>query len=217
MENYVAVIGDIVQSRALSSKQREDVQLVFASVLQAVNARYAKSIASRFIITVGDEFQGLLVDASVVPDLIWELEDAMAQIEFRIGIGYGSLTTGLQLDAIGMDGPSFHTAREAIVVAKRAKKLGGVFVGFGATEDHILNGYARILWYHRRQWTSAQREVAKQLRSGRKQAQIRDVLGITQQAVSSRVRSAGWDAYHEAEQGWKEALGKFDDNQRHRR
>lgn len=217
MKNYVAVIGDIVQSRALSSTQRMELQLEFARALQGVNTKYAGSIASRFIITVGDEFQGLLEDASVVPDLIWEIEDAMDQVEFRFGIGYGSLTTGLKPDAIGMDGPSFHTAREAIVLAKKEKKLGGVFVGFGASEDCILNGYARMLWYHRHEWNSTQREVARQLRSGRVPAQISDALGISQQAVSSRVQSAGWNVYQEAERGWREALEKFGESQTPRR
>ena len=66
--NYVAVIGDIIESRKIENRQA--VQLKLQSVLDVVNKKYEKSLASKFMITLGDELQGLVRDKRTSVDII---------------------------------------------------------------------------------------------------------------------------------------------------
>ena len=56
--HYFALIGDIIDSR--HEQDRYDVQKKLQSILSSVNAEHAAHIAADFLITLGDEFQGLL-------------------------------------------------------------------------------------------------------------------------------------------------------------
>ena len=119
MPAYIAVIADVVGSRGLDPDSRSLLQEELQEFLLTVNEGYADSIAAAFVITTGDEFQGLLKDASMVPDLLWAAKTQVKRTGIRFGIGYGTLHTALLAEAVGMDGPAFHNAREAIVVAKK--------------------------------------------------------------------------------------------------
>jgi hypothetical protein len=206
----VALIGDIVRSRSLDEDTRYEVQQQMSALLDGFNEQYRGSIISRFVVTLGDEFQGLLKAPQVIPDLLWQLENHLPDVKIRLGIGYGTLTTPVRDEALGMDGTSFHNARMAIIEAKSAGRLGGVFNGFGTPANEVLNGFARVLHLQRIGWTDTQREVVQWLRLGYRQNVISAELDITQQAVSSRVRSSGWEAYSEGESGWRVMLGHFD-------
>lgn len=55
---YCAIIGDINESRKL--EKRGAVQKIFERAVEQINKTYQDEIASKFLITTGDEFQGLL-------------------------------------------------------------------------------------------------------------------------------------------------------------
>jgi hypothetical protein len=203
---YVAIIGDIVRSRRLPSATRRHVQRRLDEILQAMNTRYRKALASKFLITVGDEFQGLLRDPSVVPELIRRLENGLPDIDVRLGIGRGRLDTDLKAFAIGMDGEVWHAARAAIEDARANRRLGGVFLGFGERTDTALNGFARVLHHIRSRLTTKQRELLEALLEAGTQTEVAVRVGITRQAVSKQMRAAGGDAYREAEAAWKVVL-----------
>ena len=59
-ENYVALIGDLVASRALTPKERAEVQKRFKAVLEKINKDFESEITSLFLITTGDETQDIL-------------------------------------------------------------------------------------------------------------------------------------------------------------
>lgn len=206
-QRYVAVIADMVRSRDLSSSQRRLLQKQFGALIVYLNQNYRKAIAAKFVITLGDEFQGILHSAALIPDLIWHLEQDFPGRELRVGIGFGTLDTPLQKVAINIDGPVLHAARAAIESSKKARALGGVFRGF-ADWDDILNGIARLLWFHRSRWTPAQRSIADLLRQGMSQTQIADKLRIKKQVVSRQVFAAGGFQYIAAERAWRMILQK---------
>lgn len=205
---YIAVIADMVGSRRMLRSQRRALQEQFAGLIASFNRSYRKAIASKFVITLGDEFQGLLYSATIIPDLIWRLEQDLQKCEFRVGVGFGILDTQLQKYAINIDGPALHTARAAIDHARKAKTLGGVFQGFGEL-DEILNGVAGILWFQRSHWTTAQRNIANLLRKGEmSQTEVAKVLGIKKQVVSRQVLASGCYQYIAAENAWRMILQK---------
>jgi hypothetical protein len=203
---YVAVIGDVIRSRRLTVSVRRDVQRRLNSTLEALNSRYPRAVAAKFLITVGDEFQGLLRDASILPELIRVMELSLPDVDFRLGIGRGEVYTDLNDYAIGMDGPAWHAARAAIEDAKTNRRLGGVFAGFGEDRDVILNGLARVLHHLRSRLTVKQRQLLEALLQAGTQSEIALRSGITKQAVSKQARAAGGEAYREAERAWKLVL-----------
>jgi DNA-binding NarL/FixJ family response regulator len=109
-----------------------------------------------------------------------------------------------------MDGSAFHAARQAIELARKRRLQGGLFVGFGETDDLVLNGFARLLRHVRQELTRGQMHTLTLLRQGRTQAQIAKELRLTPQAVSKRAKGAGWEALLEGERGWAAALKPFD-------
>jgi len=65
-----------VDSRKLSQRQRPKIQERFKEFTNYLNKKYSKDVLSRFVITLGDEFQGLLLSAAPLPDLMWILKRA---------------------------------------------------------------------------------------------------------------------------------------------
>lgn len=201
----IAMIGDMVHSTALSSSNRAAAQRDFARLIASLNRRFRGSIASQFVITLGDEFQGLLSKPEAIPDIVWIIETEYRQRDMRLGFGFGTLHTPLRQIALNIDGPALHRARDAVTIARTKGLLGGVFDGFG-THDDVLTGFAQILRHVRYRMTPRQRTVLNLLRDGHTQTQVARKLGVSKQAVSASAIAAGWDAYRIAEQGWRIAL-----------
>jgi Trp operon repressor len=195
----------MVHSRELSPRDRAKAQRDFSQLMTLLNRTFRRSIAARFVVTLGDEFQGLLSTPEVIPEIVWLVETEYRQREIRLGFGAGTLHTPLQPVALNIDGPVLHHARAAITSASRRKLLGGVFEGFGV-HDAILTGFAQILRNTRQRMTSRQRTVVGMLRTSKTQLQVAKKLGVSKQAVSTHSIAAGWEAYQLAEVGWRTAL-----------
>ncbi len=204
---YVALIADMVSSRDLSPSKRSLVQEDFTRLIEGLNQLYKADLRARFVITLGDEFQGLIANPRMIPQLVWTLEKSFTARPLRLGFGYGSIHTSIKEYAINLDGPALHNARAAIERAKHHDLRGGVFDGFGPALDLALNGFARVLYHQRANWPARQHDVIMQLHEGHKGTEIANELGISKQAVSRYATLAGWNAYLEAEQGWSALLG----------
>jgi hypothetical protein len=198
---YVALIADMVGSKTVGVRERTAVQRRFSEFVNSLNREFEMQLKAKFIITLGDEFQGILNDVDAIPDLIWILEEEFQDRRLRIGFGFGKLTTDVPEYAINLDGPALHRARAAIDIAKKENWLGGVFAGFGTQEDLVLNGLARLLRFQRQRLKRQQRRVLSLLREGNSQVAIAKELEITPQAVSTSQNRAGWDAYRQGEAG----------------
>ena len=207
---YIAVIADMVKSRELSPTRRAIVQKHFGELVADLNRRFQTGIAANFAVTLGDEFQGLLSTSTIIPDVIWRLEEGFSDRQLRVGIGFGALDTPIQRDALNIDGPALHTAREAIEVAAKGGILGGVFRGFDSL-DEVLTGMARLLWFHRSRWTDAQRKIANLLREGKSQSEVADLFGVSRQVISKQVAALGWPTYSGGENSWRIILRDYVD------
>jgi len=204
----LALIGDMVGSRELPRSRRPKIQERFKEFIQYLNRRFAKDILSRFVITLGDEFQGLLSSAAPIPDLMWDIEHRFSDRDLRVGVGFGVLYTPIPKEAINVDGPALYNARTAIERARSKRSLGGVFVGFGEM-DQVMNGMARILSFHRSRLTQQQLRIAEFMRKGLTHMEAANQLKISRQAITKQVRSMGWGAYTEAELAWRAFIEKW--------
>ena len=175
---YCAIIGDINQSRALP--ERAKIQRNFQKAIEAINKEYKKEIASKFILTLGDEFQGLLHRATESYRLVRRFQDIMGGVPFAFGIGIGSLATSLKKEALGMDGECFHFARAALQQAKKKKRE--VIFGFDGEASKLTNALVGLLEKEWGKLTPRQREIVQLLKK-HKPNEITKKLKISRQAV----------------------------------
>lgn len=206
----VAVIGDVIGSKERKSAERELLQQSIQETLQDLNERYKQEILAKFTITIGDEFQVLLKAATPIPEIIRTFNFEICSAQIRWGIGWGKLSTSRSEYAVGMDGPVFHKARKAIETAKKESLLGGVFAGFKAPYNDILNGLGRILWHNYSRMKPAQFETVRLVRTLPNQNAVASERGVTPSAVSDALAAVGWESIAEAERGWHAALSQFD-------
>lgn len=112
------MICDMKKSSSLEN--REEVQYKLIEMLKDTNNRFSSSIAVPFIITLGDEWQGLLKYPCDYLSLLDYFHKTLDMIEFYCGIGIGPVSIhNFELTVNQLDGPSFHKARRAIRLAKR--------------------------------------------------------------------------------------------------
>lgn len=194
----IAVIGDVVQSRAIPPRQREKAQQALEGFMAHVNKRYSAAVASRFLVTLGDEFQGLLEAPDAVPDIVQDMRERLPQLRIRLAVSRGTLTTSRKKTALGMDGPAWHAARDLIEKARARRDAGEIGVWFAGfrDDDVVLNALSGLLGHHWEKLVATQREVVTALRHHeglRKDAA--KALGISQQSLSNRAQSAGAREY----------------------
>lgn len=196
----------MVRSRAFEGDARLKMQARFNRLIRQLNQRYRAVLRSEFTVTLGDEFQGLFNDPSVIPDLIWDIRRGDDLPEFRLGIGLGRIDTNIPSKAINLDGPAFHRARAAIQEAKADGIAGAVFLGFGEQVDIIANGIARLLDFHVASRSEKQLEVGEHLRHSTSQVEVASKMGLTPQAVNNHKKALGWTTYQAGEDALRQTL-----------
>ena len=118
---YYAIIGDVKDSRTLPN--RNDVQEKLKKVLLDINRIYNEDIAADFLITLGDEFQGLMLKSNNIIKIVKYIQRKLHPIQIRFGIGIGEISTKINKKAaIGADGPAFYAARNVITMIHELEK-----------------------------------------------------------------------------------------------
>lgn len=208
---YLAVIGDLRKSRAL--QDRSSVQLHLEETLRDLNRVLGRSsLAARFVVTLGDEFQGLLkLPAAGLDALLFveaALRDVTLKFPLRFGLGWGRVSTEFRRQALGMDGPCFHNAREALQEGKREDRWATV-CGFGEDGDRVLNGLFALLGAVRDGWTNRQRETVAVVREARTQKDAAELMGVRPSTVSQALTAALYSPVCDAEAALATALSVF--------
>lgn len=160
----IAVIGDIIKSKSILDRQKTQQEL--QSVLLQINQRHQASLASRFTITLGDEFQGLFKDSNGLLHILDEISFALRPIRLRFGIGVGTLTTELDpTTSIGADGPVYWKAREAIDYVHKNNDYGRANIHLGVQEPddtvNLINQILKLTALQVSGWRDSQTEVYK--------------------------------------------------------
>jgi len=210
---YIAIIGDIVQSKELNN--RNECQEKLKTVLNSINKKYTESIASKFMITLGDEFQGLLKNGVDTMNIISEIEITMYPVQIRFGIGIGRITTDINSDIpLGADGPAYYNARKMVDSIKNAEKKNktsdfNIMIASeeNAAIDVLLNSILSLSTTIKNKWTDRQREIAYDcLEYGDNQIKAAERLGISQSSVQKSLSNSGYYSYKNAMDTISEAL-----------
>lgn len=119
--DFMTMICDIKNSKRISN--REEVQYRLIDTLKEANRTFHASLACPFIITLGDEWQGLFKYPSNYTEVIDFFRSRLKEVEFYCGIGIGEVSIhDFELTVNQLDGPSFHNARQAVKLAKEFGK-----------------------------------------------------------------------------------------------
>lgn len=191
-ENYLAMIGDIVDSRHLNN--RGDVQVRLENLLKTINSCFSSTIKASFLITIGDEFQGLLVPSNQALIIANTILEEMHPVKIRFGLGCGHITTALKDSALGMDGPAFYAARQAMDYLKMTKESGLRLSGSGLDQTLLsaVNALMSSLSVIRQFWPDSFKTALPLLRKELTQQEIADATNVTQSAVSWMLHRAKW-------------------------
>jgi len=221
---YCAIIGDMIGSKKL--KDRSTVQNKLADVLDAINQDYYKDIQSKFLITIGDEFQGLLYASGDFLSIIKRIKIEMYPTKLRFGVGVGDISTEIRnIFAIGADGDAYYSAREAINFLKKQEgekealfsdisiKISSGKLSFGlqthqGVDVDIINTTLSACSFIEKKWGAKQMEVIRLKEKGLTQMEIAKKVDIKQSSVHRRLDAAGYYTYIKCLEQVKEYIAK---------
>jgi hypothetical protein len=213
---YFAIIGDIVGSRHISD--RADLQKKLQRILDDINTKFEADIAAGFVITLGDEFQGLLWRPDNIIEMIDTIKLKAYPVRLRFGIGIGSITTEINPRmAIGADGPALHNARRMLDEIKKIEKgkmsdSTDTRICEGDTESNavrLINSNLALCSFIERKWSKKQRELIEQaLLTGLSQREIASRLKVAQSSIQRRFKRAGYYDYYNTQRVVQDVLIK---------
>ena len=200
---YLALIADVIDSKMV--QERFDLQKQVEKTLQKMNELFGDYLASRFTLTLGDEFQALLeVDAPIF-QIIDTLRLELNPTQLRFGIGLGEIVTDIDpLQSIGADGPAYWNARAAINLVHQKNDYGNTQIYFSSgkeNQDFFVNSLIASGEAIRSGWRDSQEEILLNLLKRSvysetfSQQDLAQSLGLNPSALSKRLKSSSIRVY----------------------
>ena len=200
---YLALIADVIDSKMV--QERLDLQKQVEKTLQKMNELFGDYLASRFTLTLGDEFQALLeVDAPIF-QIIDTLRLELNPTQLRFGIGLGEIVTDIDpLQSIGADGPAYWNARAAINLVHQKNDYGNTQIYFSSgkeNQDFFVNSLIASGEAIRSGWRESQEEILLNLLKRSvysetfSQQDLAQSLGLNPSAWSKRLKSSSIRVY----------------------
>jgi len=186
-------------------QERLDLQKQVEKTLQKMNELFGDYLASRFTLTLGDEFQALLkVDAPVF-QIIDTLRSELTPTQLRFGIGLGEIVTAIDpLQSVGADGPAYWNARAAINFVHQKNDYGNTQIYFSSgkeNQDFFVNALIASGEAIRSGWRDSQEEILLNLlkrsvySESFSQQDLAQSLAINPSALSKRLKSSSVRVY----------------------
>ena len=217
MNQYYALIGDIIESRHLANRAQQ--QEALNQVLDNLNDRYQAHLASRFSLTLGDEFQGLVKVGAPIFQMIDELRLALPDLNLRFGLGLGEILTSINPAlSLGADGPAYWRAREAIQQVHQLHHYETVHVYLVTgqeDQDATLNHSLALSEFVRSSWIQSQMETFRTIldlgyyQSRFDQKRVASALGLSSSAFAKRMKSSGIKLYLDVKNDLNQAIEKL--------
>ena len=213
---YCVVMGDIINSRKLSDKIRQDVKRAAQSAFDRINTKYMDSVMADFGMVRGDAFEGVILTQSYAPQIVQDIIKAFYSVEkttVRISVVLGelSITDG---DRNKADGPAFYLALERLAEIKKRNSSHWLQVHFdiGSLAQGLVDGLLALLTDVTEDWTDKQREIVWAMENhDNYQKVVARKLNITVPVVNKQLKAASYEAYRIAWDGLAEYLAKMDE------
>lgn len=172
-------------------RSRSDIDRVESAIRDLASAPLLRS----FERTAGDEIQAVTADPALLVHLSLEL---LRRGYWSIGIGVGSVEEPLPDQTRAGRGPAFEAARVAVERAKKAPAR--IAVEHAPADTYLadpaadVDGSFTMLGTIVLRQTLDGREAIALMDAGLTQVAAAHQLGITKQAMSKRLLTAGWQA-----------------------
>lgn len=214
-EVLIAVIGDIKDSRNLRS--RDLIQNKITQILNEINNKYSNDITSKFLITLGDEFQGLLSCGENLINIINEIKMRLYPVEIRFGIGIGKITTQINSEmALGSDGPAYYNARKSLEILKKNEKknkkvTSDIYLVYeNQSEVLLINTIFELMKVIEQNWTEKQKSVIWDMIKNKDTQKIIAIQnGISQSSANKMLKKGSYYVYDNAIKNVNKALSEF--------
>ena len=175
--------------------------------------------------TAGDEIQALLPEASAALAMVLDLT---RREYWSVGLGIGDVRTPLPAATREATGSAFIAARDAVAAAKKSPTRFALAVGREAeaerggadttsdtsdtsdTTPDEVEALTNLLLLARERRTPQGWEVADLIATADSQRDVARTLGVTPQAVSTRLRTSGWRTEQAALPGLVKLLARLD-------
>ena len=188
-QTYAVIIADIKGSKKMQEMERYEWQLFLKSAIVQVNENWQNSIEAAFMITKGDEFQGVIHDIPNVHSIIVEIERLLYPLVLHFGIGLGRIQKMGANIPIEMDGPAFHRANSALNHAKKRKNRVEIISGDEQLDLYINTVYT-LMYAIKGHWSKVTYERYLKYKELGTYDKVADIEGVSTQAVWDSLRNA---------------------------
>ncbi|MGM0500586.1 MAG: SatD family protein [Bacillota bacterium] len=174
------------------------------NILTEINEDYSNLIRSKFVLaTLSDEaedyyeFQALFKnEITDYQKLVYLLVDIVYEIdELYLGLGSGEISTEIKEQALGMDGPAFYNAREAL----NKSFADGISLNLVSGEnlvDSSLSIILSLLIEIIKKWTVKQKKAVDLRKTGLSQNKIKEKMELSARStLVEHLQRAGWKEY----------------------
>lgn len=185
--NQSASIDDVyvITADQRGSRRRADA---VPEVLTALNVAHRDGLVLAFDRTAGDEVQGLTADSATAVSVVTDL---VRRGGWSVGLGVGATEEPLPDNVRAGRGPAFVHARAAVERAK-LQPTGVAAVGEDAAAAERSEAALWLLCGLLLRRSDAGWEAVDAMAEVSRQVDAATRLGVSAQAVSSRLRVAGW-------------------------
>ena len=199
---YIALIGDLIESKQLNNRKQAQQEL--QELMAVLNQDYQAYLVSPFTITTGDEFQALLRPNPEIMQLIDQIVLGFTH-PIRFGLGLGEIVTEINREqSIGSDGPAYWRARTAINAVHEKNDYGSSRIAVSLGDEELSQAVNTVLAaasFIQSKWNTSQREVLERMLTeyiydeNFSHGEIAELLQISPSALSKRLKSSGLKIY----------------------
>jgi hypothetical protein len=179
----------------MSSREKRNIPSYIRNLTITINKKYQSILFTPFVVTLGDEFQGVLSDRSQVFQIFLEVQKI---IPIYAGVGMGEVESLKETPAPQMTGEAFVRSRKALNQAKEMKRTFMVSTGVDYL-DTSVNALAFAAQFIRSKQSKRQMQVSDRfiLDPEMPQWQLADELKISRPTVSKILKYGGFDTLDE--------------------
>jgi hypothetical protein len=189
MSEYAVIIADIKGSKKMQDRERYEWQLFLKSTIVQINENFASKIDAPFMITKGDEFQGVLKSITAVHRVMSSFERLLFPLILRYGVGYGMIQKMGSNIPIEMDGQAFHRANTALTLAKKKKSVVQFDTG-DALFDLNINTIYHLINTIKKRWSEINYKRYWKYQDLGTYDKVAEQEGVSPQAVWDSLRNA---------------------------
>lgn len=208
MSRVVSFLGEVEENPAVLGP--EALPTVLIRSLDALNRDHPGVFVAP-LVSPGEsgEFVAVLRDLAPVYDLWRGLAEALHPLLVRVAVTRGEVPLPVPLlPADELDGPALDAAAELLYRARKEDHLLLVEGGHPSL-DTLANALFLVLSRDLAGWTERQCAIVRLYRRRRRQQDVAQTLGVSQQSVSSSLAAAGWKVLDETETALRRVLREY--------